>query len=304
MRPGDVASVSQSADVAFRVKFDGEIPARSALYWRGLVFSRLQQGVWSALGYYDVPVTEQRARDVTTAGEPLSYSIIMAPTQQNWLYSLHYARSTTPGVMHTPDYRLFSPVPLEVEYMYTVNTWTDVETDPVLSDWRRKTETKLPPAGNPKTRQLSLDMRATASSDEDFVTLVLNKFNREGFVYTLRPGTSSGAHPIDEFMFQSRRGFCEHYASAFVFMMRAAGVPARVVAGYQGGEVNPINKTVIVHQFDAHAWAEVWIEGKGWVRVDPTAAVSPLRIESGLEAAMESEGSFLDTVPAVPSALS
>jgi hypothetical protein len=101
-------------------------------------------------------------------------------------------------------------------------------------------------------------------------------------------------------MFQSRRGFCEHYASAFVFMMRAAGVPARVVAGYQGGEINPVNKTVIVHQFDAHAWAEVWIAGKGWVQVDPTAAVSPLRIEDGLEAAMESEGSFLDAAPLSP----
>ena len=101
-------------------------------------------------------------------------------------------------------------------------------------------------------------------------------------------------------MFQSRRGFCEHYASAFVFMMRAAGVPARVVAGYQGGEINPVNKTVIVHQFDAHAWAEVWIAKKGWVQVDPTAAVSPLRIEDGLEAAMESEGSFLDATPLSP----
>ncbi len=170
----------------------------------------------------------------------------------------------------------------------------------VLSDWRRKTETKLPPVGNPKTRQLALDLRATASSDEDYVAMVLDKFNREGFVYTLRPEYMSGRHPIDQFMFQSRRGFCEHYASAFVFMMRAAGVPARVVAGYQGGEINPVNKTVIVHQFDAHAWAEVWIAEKGWVRVDPTAAVSPQRIEFGLEEAMASEGSFLAAAPLSP----
>jgi len=300
MKPGDVASVSQSADVAFRVKFEGEIPPRSTLYWRGLVFSRLEQGIWSALGYYDVPVKEQRPGKVATVGEPMSYSIIMEPTQQNWLYGLHYAHSTTPGVMHTSDYRLFSPVPLEVEFMYTANTWTDVGVDTVLSDWRRMTETKLPPVDNPETRQIALDLRATTSSDEDYVALVLDTFNREGFVYTLRPGISSGPHPIDEFMFQSRRGFCEHYASAFVFMMRAAGVPARVVAGYQGGEINPVNKTVIVHQFDAHAWAEVWIAKKGWVQVDPTAAVSPLRIEDGLEAAMEYEGSFLDATPLSP----
>ena len=300
MKPGDVASVSQSADVAFRVKFDDEIPPRSALYWRGLVFSRLEQGTWSALGYYDVPAKEQRPQQVTNAGEHISYSIIIEPTQQNWLYGLHYARSTTPGVMHTSDYRLVSAAPLEVEFMYSVDTWTDTEVDAVLSDWRRKTETTLPPVENPETRQRAVELRATANSDEDYVALVLDTFNRQSYVYTLRPGAASGPHPIDEFMFQSRRGFCEHYASAFVFMMRAARVPARVVAGYQGGEINPINKTVIVHQFDAHAWAEVWIAGKGWVQVDPTAAVSPLRIEHGLEAAMESEGSFLEAAPLSP----
>jgi hypothetical protein len=102
---------------------------------------------------------------------------------------------------------------------------------------------------------------------------------------------------MDQFLFQTKRGFCEHYAYAFVVMMRAAGVPARVVAGYQGGEVNPVNKTVIVHQFDAHAWAEVWLAGQGWVRVDPTAAVSPDRIEWGLERAVAAEGSFLQNSP-------
>ena len=126
---------------------------------------------------------------------------------------------------------------------------------------------------------------------------ILARFNVEPYVYTLRPGALSGDNQIDQFLFQSQRGFCEHFASAFVFMMRSAGVPARVVAGYQGGEINPVNKTVIVHQFDAHAWAEVWIEGKGWVRVDPTGAVSPDRIEWGLEEAMQAEGSFLAAAP-------
>jgi transglutaminase-like putative cysteine protease len=300
MKPGDVASLSQSDEVAFRVKFDGEIPPKSILYWRGLVFSRLEQGVWSALGYYDVPVKEQRAAPVATTGNALRYSVIMEATQQNWMYALHYARSNTPGVMHTSDYRLFSPAPLETESMYTADTWTDVPVETELSTWRRSTETKLPPVGNPQTRQLALDLRAGANSDEEFVDRVLDKFNREAYVYTLKPGVQSGRDQIDQFMFQSLRGFCEHYASAFVFMMRAAGVPARVVAGYQGGEINPVNKTVIVHQFDAHAWAEVWIPDKGWVRVDPTAAVSPLRVEMGLEQAMASEGSFLEAAPLSP----
>lgn len=300
MKPGDVASLSQTADVAFRVKFEGEIPEKSSLYWRGLVFSRLEQNVWSSLGYYDVPVTEQRPAEVVTKGKPLRYSVIMEPTQQNWLYALRYARASSPGVMHSPDFRLVSPAPIESEYMYRVESWTQAVVDEQLSEWRRATETKLPPQGNPRTRQLALDLRAAVDSDQQFVDEILDTFNRESYVYTLRPGRLSGVNPIDQFMFQSKRGFCEHYASAFVFMMRAAGVPARVIAGYQGGEINPVNKTVIVHQFDAHAWAEVWLENRGWVLVDPTASVSPLRIEMGLEEAIASEGSFLAAAPLSP----
>lgn len=300
MKPGDVATLSQSADVAFRVKFDGDIPAKSSLYWRGLVFSRLEQDVWSGLGYYDIPVGEQRPEEIAVAGKPLRYSVIIEPTQQNWLYGLRYARARSAGVLQSADYRLVSPAPLETEYMYRVDSWTDVPVEVQLSDWRRQTETKLPPQGNPRTRELALDLRAAAAGDQQFIDKVLDTFSSESFVYTLRPGRLAGVDSIDQFMFQSRRGFCEHYASAFVYMMRAAGVPARVVAGYQGGEINPVNRTVIVHQFDAHAWAEVWLQDQGWVRVDPTNAVSPLRIEMGLEEAMAAEGSFLSAAPLSP----
>ena len=296
MKPGDVASLSQSADVAFRVKFDGEIPVKSALYWRGLVLSRIEQGVWSALSFYDLPANQLRPQEVIIGGEPIRYNVIMEPTQQKWLYGLKYARSDTRTVMQASDFRLFSPTLIETEFMYTVDSWTDVPVEETLSDWRRTTETQLPPTGNAKTRKLSLELREEAGSNAAFVDLVLDRFRVEPYVYTLRPGLLPEQDSIDAFLFQSQRGFCEHYASAFVFMMRAAGVPARVVAGYQGGEINPVNKTVIVHQFDAHAWAEVWLASRGWVRVDPTAAISPLRIEFGLEEAMASEGSFLSTM--------
>ena len=297
MKPGDVAKLSQSADVAFRVKFDGDIPPTSELYWRGLVFSRLQQGAWSALGYYDVPIKQQRPREVRTVGAPLEYTVIMEPTWQNWLYGLHHARASTPGVRHTADYRLSTLSPLETEYMYRVRSWTQAQAEPGLSQWRREIETRLPPRSNPRTRQLAQEMKALTENDQQFIDAVLNKFSTQNYVYTLQPGTLSELHAMDEFLFESRRGFCEHYASAFTVMMRAAGVPARVVAGYLGGEINPVNKTVIVHQFDAHAWAEVWLQGQGWVRVDPTAAVSPDRIEWGLEEAMQAEGSFLSGAP-------
>lgn len=297
MRPGDVANLSQSGEVAFRAKFDGDIPAAADLYWRGLVFSKLENGIWSSLGYYDVPLEERRARDMQPVGDALQYSVIIEPTQQNWLYSLRYARSNSPGVMQAPDYRLFTPNPVEAELMYRVRSWPSAQLDVEMNDWRRTVETKLPPKGNARTRELARQMYAAQASDAAFVDSVLAMFREQPFVYTLQPDLLSNLNAMDDFLFETRRGFCEHYAAAFVVMMRAAGVPARVVAGYQGGEVNPVNRTVIVHQFDAHAWAEVWREGEGWVRVDPTASVAPERIEWGLERAVASEGSFLADAP-------
>ncbi len=297
MKPGDISRLGKSDDVAFRAQFEGDIPAPAQLYWRGLVFSKLEGGAWRSLRYYDVPPDERRPQSVVTSGEPLIYRVIMEPTQQNWLYSLRYARSVSPGVIAGSDYVLFSPTELEEERLYSVQTWTDVQLEPTLTAWRRGIELQLPETDNPDTLALAGQLRARASSDASFVDAVLAKFREEPFVYKLSPPLLPEINPLDAFLFQSRAGFCEHYAAAFVVMMRAGGVPARVVAGYQGGEVNPVNHTVIVRQFDAHAWAEVWLEGQGWVRVDPTAAVSPDRIEWGLERALAEEGSFLRDSP-------
>ena len=224
----------------------------------------------------------------------------MEPTQQRWLYSLRYARSNDPGILSAPDYRLVRPVVIEDDFLYRVSSWPDAALENTLSDWRRLTELALPQGSNPRARQLARSIAAGAETPADIVAGVLALFTEQPFVYTLQPPLLPEDNPMDAFLFDTRRGFCEHYASAFVIMMRAAGVPARVVAGYQGGEVNPVNRTVIVHQFDAHAWAEVWLEGRGWVRVDPTAAVSPERIELGLEQALASEGSFLADSPLSP----
>jgi transglutaminase-like putative cysteine protease len=300
LRPGDISQLSESDEVAFRVRFEGDIPRKSELYWRGLVMSRLRDGAWTSLSYYQVPAAERRPPVTEDTGDPLAYTIIMEPTQQNWLFALRRASSSTPGVMHAADYRLFNPVPVEDEFQYEVRSWPETVLDPELSDWRRETELKIPDQGNPRTRALAVEMRGERDSDADFVQAVLTRFNREPYVYTLKPPLLGEQDSMDQFLFQTRRGFCEHYAYAFVLMMRAAGVPARVVAGYQGGEINPVNQTVIVHQFDAHAWAEVWLEGRGWVRVDPTAAVAPERVELGLEQALAEEGTFLSDSPLSP----
>jgi transglutaminase-like putative cysteine protease len=297
MKPGDISRLGQSDEVAFRVQFDGAIPDQSDLYWRGLVMSRLDEGAWRSLNYYDIPAAERRPKRVTTGGESLDYQIIMEPTQQHWLYSLRFARSGSPGVMTSSSYVLFSPAELEEEKMYRVQSWPDALLEQELSAWRRNIELKLPESDNPATQALARQLRLEAGSDAAMVEAVLARFTAEPYVYSLKPPLLPEEDPVDAFLFQTRKGFCEHYATSFVVMMRAAGVPARVVAGYQGGEVNPVNRTVIVHQFDAHAWAEVWLEGRGWVRVDPTAAVSPDRIEWGIERALAREGSFLQDSP-------
>ena len=300
MQPGAISNLSQSAGVAFRVQFDGPIPATGDLYWRGLVFSVLEGDTWRSLRYRELPFGEHRPRQVQTAGQSLAYSIIMEPTQQNWLYGLRYARPAVPGILMRSDYTLYSPVELEDEYHYRVRSWTGAQLDPQLSDWRRQAELQLPDRANPRTLALARAMRAAEPGNAEFVRSALRKFRVEPYGYTLQPPLLTSPDTVDEFLFDTRQGFCEHFASAFVVMMRAAGVPARVVAGYQGGEINPVNRTIIVHQFDAHAWAEVWLEGQGWVRVDPTAQVSPERIEWGLEQAMSREGSFLSDSPLSP----
>ncbi len=299
MRPGDISRLGQSDEVAFRASFEGEIPPRSELYWRGLTFSRLSEGTWTSLKYFDIPALERRPGHAEKAGDSVQYSVMLMPTQQHWLYSLRHAEPRSRAVMTAPDYRLFSTVEIEDQYLYRVESWPDSVLEPELSDWRRGIELQLPPRGDPRTRALAQQLRAQSGSDAAFIDAVLAMFREQPFVYTLQPPLL-GDDPMDDFLFSTRRGFCEHYAYAFVVMMRAAGVPARVVAGYQGGEVNPVNGTVIVHQFDAHAWAEVWLPGEGWRRVDPTAAVSPDRIEGGLEQAMVSEGSFLEASPLSP----
>jgi protein-glutamine gamma-glutamyltransferase len=300
MSPGDVSKLSRSGAVAFRVEFEGDVPPKSSLYWRGLVMSRLRQGTWSALNFYEAPASERRENEPERVGDPLRYSVILEPTQQRWLYGLRYARSTDSGVMQSADYRLFRPLVIEDDYLYQVRSWPEAVLEPELSDWRRRVELGLPEGDNPRARQLALEIAAQASSPADVVQQVLDRFTLEPFVYTLQPPLLPEQNGMDAFLFDTQRGFCEHYASAFVIMMRAAGIPARVVAGYQGGEVNPVNGTVIVHQFDAHAWAEVWLEGEGWVRVDPTAAVAPERVELGLEQALAEEGSFLADSPLSP----
>ncbi len=300
MSPGDIAQLSRSDEVAFRAEFVGDIPRQSELYWRGLVFSRFAGKTWKPVGWQDTPALERRPQaPAGEMGEGLEYTVIMEPTQQRWLYSLRYAWEHSRNVTKTGDFRLVSPITVQDQYRYSATSYPGAALETDLSDWRRELELELPVVGNQRARTFAVERRNQATSDLAYANDILDFFNEQGFSYTLTPALL-GDNTVDDFLFNTREGFCEHYASSFVFLMRSAGVPARVVAGYLGGELNPVNRTVIVRQFDAHAWAEIWLEGRGWTRVDPTSAVSPDRIEWGLERALAGEGSFLADSPLSP----
>lgn len=297
LRPGDVSKLGRSAEVAFRVRFDGETPPRSSLYWRGMVLNRFDQGTWRTTNWRSYPLSERRLERPDTPGPAISYRVIMEPTYQRWLYALPYAESPSPGVVQAWDYRLTRPEPVENQFSYQVQSWPDAPLQPRLSSWRRTTELAFPATLNPRSRQWIRALQRENPQPEQLVRAVLRYFQTQPFFYTLQPTPIADPDFVDRFLFDTRRGFCEHYAYSFVTLMRQAGIPARIIGGYQGGEVNPINNALVVRQFDAHAWAEVWFEGRGWTRVDPTAAVSPERITLGLEQALAGEAGFLADSP-------
>jgi len=302
MRPGDVATLSLSPALAFKASFSGPVPGASQLYWRGLVLENYDGKVWTRSSQLKDRAEQSEtslAEQVERLGNTKKYSMVLEPTQQRWLFSLAAAAlPSSPEVMLQADSTLIHRRSRGVtaKFRYDVTSDLDYRLETHLDDPVRQRNTSLPDGSNPRTRQLVSALRQAASDDADYVTRVLIYYADEKFTYTLQPDLL-GDNDIDEFLFDSRRGFCEHFAGSFVFMMRVAGIPARVVLGYQGGEYNALANYVAVHQFDAHAWAEVWYEGRGWIRVDPTQMVSPARIQQGLESAVADENTFLASSP-------
>jgi len=278
MSPGDVSKLSMSNAVAFRVKFDDEIPAGRDLYWRGLVLTVFNGRTWSTNDPYEGPRVHET---VSGQGEPIGYQITLEPTRQQWIFALDMPWSwTLESTFMGPQHQLARAQPVDQRIAYTAESYLDFKTNVELSNYARSWYQRIPDASNPRTQALAKQMRAAAGSDTAYIQSVLNKFNKEEYFYTLEP-PALGSNPTDRFLFDTRRGFCEHYASAFAVLMRAADIPARIVLGYHGGEINPMAGHMTVRQSDAHAWNEVWLEGHGWYRVDPTGAVAPDRIEYG-----------------------
>jgi transglutaminase-like putative cysteine protease len=288
MSPGDISSLSMSNAVAFRVSFDDEIPEPRDRYWRGLVLTRFNGRTWTGRD----PTISPRALDqIEVSGNAIEYEVTLEPTHQQWVFALDVPTQwSLSETLMGPDQQLARNTPLEQRVAYRVTSFTNYKIGADLSNLYRSWYSSLPEGSNPRTAELARQMLNDAGSDREYVEAVLQKLNREEYFYTLDP-PPLGSNPVDQFLFDTKRGFCEHYASAFSVLMRSVGIPARIVLGYQGGEINPIGGHLIVRQSDAHAWTEVWLDGLGWYRVDPTAAVAPERIDIGAsDAAFEAYG--------------
>jgi transglutaminase-like putative cysteine protease len=292
MAPGDIAQLSRSAALVFRASFEGPIPAHNQLYWRGLSLEQFDGRRWSQSGRAMV----SQMPDWQKQGGEVTYSIVMEPNGRPWLLALDIGETRLADVRQMSDFRLQRRHPIEQTLLYGVTSWPHAVREAQLSEGARRQNLQLPPHGNPQARQWAADLSRRHPSADTLVDAMMAHFSDEPYHYTLKPPVL-GADSIDDFLFSSRSGFCGHYAGAMTFVLRAAGIPARVVAGYQGGELNPNGQYLSVRQFDAHAWVEYWQPGIGWRSVDPTAAVSPQRIEQGLEQALAADEPFLENAP-------
>jgi len=273
--PGSISELIRSRAVAFRVDFEEAVPAPKLRYWRGPVMWDSDGASW----FRGEPLSQEDV-GYTAEGEPVDYSVTLEPGGGMWLLALDLPQAPPPKASLEPGFELIADKAVTRRLRYEMRSYMHYNTGGLSANERRRA-LQLPENITSRVKQLVQRWQSDAKDDQDHVAVVnqaLRYFRQQPFYYTLYPPLLED-NPVDEFLFESRRGFCEHYASSFVTLMRVAGIPARLVTGYQGGEVNPLGGHLIVRQSDAHAWAEVWIIGEGWMRIDPTAAVAPERVE-------------------------
>jgi transglutaminase-like putative cysteine protease len=276
MSPGDIVELALSDEVAFRIRFQGAVPPARDRYFRGPVLHDFDGHTW-------------RRNDPPAGGAPrwlpigpaYHYTVSLEPHRHRWLFALDWPqRWDVPHATLTEDYMLVQTDAVTQALDVSATSYTRIQTDAPLSSALRRRDTRLPAQGNPRARALARELRAAHPQDWDLASAILAMFHDQPYYYTLTPPSLTD-DSVDGFLFDTRRGFCGHYASAFALLMRAAGVPARVVTGYQGGARNRYADYWILRQSDAHAWDEIWIDGRGWVRIDPTSAIAPERVEHG-----------------------
>jgi transglutaminase-like putative cysteine protease len=286
MAPGSIGELATSDAVAFRAEFRGAIPAQRQLYWRGLVMDEFDGRTWRAAETRKGSVSDL---SLETSGLPTDYQITLEPHSRRWLFALEMPSRKPASAQVAPAYQLRSQQPVDSRIRYEATSYLQYRAGIDAGQSELNADLQLPP-GNPLTLAMGQELRRKAGDPQQIVQEVLGYIRDQPFRYTLSPPLLIGDDPVDQFLFSTRSGFCEHYAGAFVLLMRAARIPARVVTGYQGGEINPLGNYLIVRQSDAHAWAEVWLPDRGWMRVDPTSAVAPSRVEKGMRAVIPEAG--------------
>jgi transglutaminase-like putative cysteine protease len=275
MTPGDISQLTLGQEIAFRVNFKGDAPPSNQLYWRGLVLAEFDGFTWNR-------GTEKSAGTIKYAGESSDYTIYIEPHRRKWLFfmDMPIKNSETPYINDRINDRFSNEIPQQLNnrMQYRGSSYVKYIAQEFLTESEAKYYLELPESGNQRSKDWALELRSKVASDEDFINQVLEYIYRNPFRYTLRPDILK-EQGIDDFWFNTQNGFCEHYASNLAFLARAAGIPSRIVVGYQGGEKNPYSENWVVRQANAHAWTEIWLQGRGWLRVDPTAAIDPSRVE-------------------------
>ena len=279
MSPGMLSSLALSDSIAFRAEFQTPPPPQAVRYWRGPVLWDFDGRTWSAgSSFFTQFVPPERGRAT------YRYEIVLEPHNRYWLFALETAASLPERARMSYDGQIFANAPVRTRMRYDVTSVVSPEPQPTESPAALRRALRLPANFNPRATALAREWRAGSADEAEIVTRAIAFLRQGGYTYTLEPPLL-GEDSVDEFLFATKAGFCEHFSSAFVFLMRAADVPARVVTGYQGGELNSVDSIVSVRQADAHAWAEVFLE-RGWVRIDPTAVAVPGRLDRSMAAAV------------------
>lgn len=276
MSPGAIDQLVGDYEPVFRVRFAGALPPPEQRYWRGPVLNEFDGFTWRRLrrGYVDTP------REML--GTAVRYRVTLEPTQRHWVFALDTVdRSPRHDVFLSHDRQLYRAEPVTDTLVYEASSHVETVARGPLATLGRRYETQLPEGRNPRALALAHELRRRYADDAAYASAVLDWFRDNGLEYTFEP-RPTGLDSVDSVLFDTKRGFCGHFASAYATLMRAVGVPARVVTGYLGGEWNPVGGYLIVRQSDAHAWTEIWLDGRGWTRVDPTAVVEPERLTRGL----------------------
>ena len=290
MSPGSIQNLFMDDSPAFRITFEGGIPRPSELYWRGPVFWNFNGKTWRGSMFRKTLGADSQPDESQAQWK---YTVQLEPNERHWLFSLDYPATTPRDSRITIDFQILRRQPVTQLLQYSIGSDPTFVDSPELAANLKSSALDLPNGSNPRARELIEGWKREGLDGQAMVRRALTHFNQEEFHYSLE-SPLLGRHSVDEFLFDTRMGYCEHYASAFTVMMRMAGIPSRIVTGYQGGWYNEAGDYLLVRQSDAHAWSEVWFPDLGWTRVDPTAAVSPSRIASGSLGALSAPRHLLD----------